>query len=47
METLQPNKQNDTVAINNNHTVSKNKHKNNEDKNKQIHSQIRTLEEHC
>ena len=41
METLQPIKQNDMVANNNNYKVSKNKHTTDEDENKQIHSQIR------
>ena len=46
METLQPTKQNDMVAINNSYKVSKNEHKTNEDKNKQIHSQIKIQNEH-
>ena len=41
METLQPTKQNDMVAINNNYKLSKNEQTTNEDKNKQIHSQIK------
>ena len=36
METLQPTKQNDMFANNNNYKVSKNKHTTDEDKNKQI-----------
>ena len=50
METLQPTRQNDIVAIKNNYTVSKNENTTNENKNKQIHSQIKihnTLEENC
>ena len=43
MERLQPTKQNDMVAINNNYKVSKNDHTTNEDKNKQIHSQIKNI----
>ena len=49
METLQPTKQNDMVANNNNYKVSKNKHTTedkNDDKNKQIHSQIKIHNEH-
>ena len=46
METLQPTKQNDMVAINNNYKVSKNKHTTDEDKNKQTHSQIKIHNEH-
>ena len=46
METLQPTKQNDMVAINNSYKVSKNEHETNEDKNKQIHSQIKIQNEH-
>ena len=41
METLQPTKQNDMVANNNHCKVSKNKHTTDEDKNKQIHRQIK------
>ena len=41
METLQPTKQNDMVANNNHCKVSKNKHTTDEDKNKQIHCQIK------
>ena len=37
---LQPTKQNDMLANNNTYKVSKNKHTTDEDKNKQIHSQI-------
>ena len=33
METLQPNNQNDMVAINNNYKVSKNEHTTNDNKN--------------
>ena len=50
METLQPTRQNDIVAIKNNYTVSKNENTTNENKNKQIHSQIKihnALEENC
>ena len=50
METLQTTRQNDIVAIKNNYTVSKNENTTNENKNKQIHSQIKihnTLEENC
>ena len=36
MKTLQPTKQNDMVAINNDSKVSKNERTTNEDKNKQI-----------
>ena len=49
METLQPTKQNGMVANNNNYKVSKNKHTTedkNDDKNKQIHSQIKIHNEH-
>ena len=46
METLQPAKQNDMVAINKNYKVSKNEHTTNEDKNKQIHSQNKIHKEH-
>ena len=46
METLQPTKQNDIVANNNNGKVSKNKHATDEDKNKQIHSQIKIHNEY-
>ena len=38
METLQPTKQNDMIANNNNYKVSKNKRTTDEDKNKQIRS---------
>ena len=41
MKTMQPYKQKDFVANNNNYKVSKNKHTTDEDKNKQIHSQIK------
>ena len=41
MEPLQPAKQNDMVANNNDYKVSKNKHTTDEDKNKQLHSQIK------
>ena len=41
METLQPTKQNDMVASNNNYKVSKNEDTTNKDKNKEIHSQIK------
>ena len=40
MEKLQPTKQNDMVANNNNYKISKKKHTTDEYKNKQIHSQI-------
>ena len=46
METLQPTKQNDIAENNNNCKVSKNKHTTNEDKNNQIHSQIKIHNEH-
>ena len=46
METLQPTKKNDMVAINNNYETSKNEHTNNEYKNKQIHSEIKIHNEH-
>ena len=46
METLQPTNQNDMVAISNNYNVSKNQHTTNEDKNKQIHLQIKIHNEH-
>ena len=46
METLQPAKQNNMVAINKNYKVSKNEHTINEDKNKQIHSQNKIHKEH-
>ena len=46
METLQPTKQNDMIANNNKYKVSKNKHTTDEDKNKQIHSQIKIHNEH-
>ena len=46
METLQPTKQNDIVANNNNCKGSKNKHATDEDKNKQIHSQIKIHNEY-
>ena len=39
--TLQPTKQNDMVANNNTHGVSKSKHTTDKDKNKQVHSQIK------
>ena len=41
METLQPTKQNDIVAINNNYKVLRNEHTTNEDENEQIHSQTK------
>ena len=41
METLQPTKQNDMVASNNNYKVSKNEDTTNKGKNKEIHSQIK------
>ena len=46
METLQPTKQNDMVATNNNYRVSNNKHTTDEDKNKQINLQIKIHNEH-
>ena len=46
METLQPTKQNDMVANNNNYKVLKNKHTIDENKNKQIHSQIKIYNKH-
>ena len=46
METLQPTKQNDSVAINKNYKVSNNERTANEDKNKQIHKQIKIHNEH-
>ena len=46
METLQPTKQNDMLAINSNYKVSKNEHTSNEDKNKQMHLQIKIHNEH-
>ena len=46
METLQPTKQNDIAENNNNCKVSKNKHTTNEDKNNQIHSQMKIHNEH-
>ena len=46
METLKPTKQDDMVANNNNYKVSKNKHITDEDKNKQIHLQIKIHNEH-
>ena len=46
METLQPTKQNGEDAINNNHQVSNNELPTIEDKNKQIHSQIKIHNEH-
>ena len=46
METLKPTKQDDMVANNNNYKVSKNKHTTDEDKNKQIHLQIKIHNEH-
>ena len=46
METLQSSKQNGMVIINNNYKVSKNEYKINEDKSKQIHSQIKMHNEH-
>ena len=46
METLKPTKQHDMVANNNNYKVSKNKHTADEDKNKQIHLQIKIHNEH-
>ena len=44
MEILQPTKQNDIVKNSNNYKVLKNKHTTDEDKNKQIHSQINKIE---
>ena len=41
METLQPTKQNDKVANKNNYKVSKNEQTTKEDKNEQVHSQIK------
>ena len=41
METSQPTKENDIVAINNNYKVSKYEHTINEDKNEQIHLLIK------
>ena len=46
MKTLQPTKQNDMVAINNDSKVSKNERTTNEDKNKQIRQQIKIQNEH-
>ena len=46
MKTLQPTKQNDMVANNSNYEVSKNNHTIDDNKNKQIHSQIKTYNEH-
>ena len=46
VETLQTTKQNAMIAINNNYKVSKNVHTTNEDKNKQIHSQIKIHNKH-
>ena len=46
METLQPTKQNDMVPNTNNYKVLKNKHATDEDKNKQIHSQMKIRNEH-
>ena len=46
METLQPTKQNEMVAINNNYKVSKNEHTANEGKNKQIHLRIKIHNKH-
>ena len=46
METLQPTKQNDLIANNNNYKVSKNKRTTDEDKNKQIRSQIKIHNEY-
>ena len=46
MERLQATKQNDMVANNNNYKVSENKLKTDEDKNKQIHLQIKIHNEH-
>ena len=46
METLQPTKQSDMISNNNNNKVSKNKRTTNEDKNKQMRSQIKIHNEH-
>ena len=46
MKTLQPIKQDDMVAINNDSKVSKNERTTNEDKNKQIRQQIKIQNEH-
>ena len=46
MKTLQPTKQNDMVAINNDCKVSKNERTTNDDKNKQIRQQIKIQNEH-
>ena len=46
METLQPTKPNNMTANNNNYKISKNKYTTDEDKNKQIHSQIKMHNEH-
>ena len=46
MKTLQPTKQNDMVATNNDSKVSKNERTTNEDKNKQIRQQIKIQNEH-
>ena len=45
-ETLQPTKQNDMVAVRNNYKVSKSEYRTNEDKNKQIYSQVKIQNEH-
>ena len=46
MKTLQPTKQNDMVANNNNYQLSKNEQTTNEDKNKYTRRLRRTLEEY-
>ena len=46
METLQPTKHNDMISNNNNYKVSKNKRTTDEDKNKQIRSQIKLPNEY-
>ena len=46
MGTLQPTKQNDMVAINNNYKVLKNEHTSSEVENTQMHSQIRIHNQH-
>ena len=46
METLQPTKQNNMAANINNYKVPKNEQTTNEDKNKQLHSQIKIHNKH-
>ena len=46
METVQPTKQNNMAANINNYKVPKNEQTTNEDKNKQLHSQIKIHNEH-